>query len=101
MNTVHTGELLHTRPNRGEPTRLSASDLRDLLHNPDSWVTDTAAEQVIGICRASLRRLRHERRGPRYVKHAGSIRYKVAWLLEYLNARTVETVDSAKPPEAA
>ncbi len=81
--------------------RLTPAELQEIVSDPNRWVSDTIAEPVVGIPRASLRRLRHEGRGPRYVKCGASVRYKVAWLQEYLTARIVETRDSARPQETA
>ena len=79
---------------RSATIRLSAAELREIVSDPNRWVQDTIAEYVIGTPAATLRRLRHEGRGPRYVKDGASVRYKIAWLLEYIHERTVETLDS-------
>lgn len=83
-----------------EAIRLSLAELEAIVSDPNKWVSDTIAEHVIGTPAATLRRLRHEGRGPKYVKDGASCRYKVAWLLEYSAQRTVETADS-RPKEAA
>lgn len=97
MNGMATRECRHHAPLRPEQdAKLTATELRQLTETPDCWVSDTVAEFIVGIPKASLRRLRHEGRGPRYVKHASSVKYKVAWLLEYLATRVVETRDSQR-----
>ncbi len=71
-----------------------------MLADPNRWVKDTIAENITGTPAATLRRLRHEGRGPRYMKDGTSVRYKVAWLLEYVAQRTIDTKDT-RPQEVA
>lgn len=101
MNTLHATEAADKSPIRAEHVwSLSSAELQSILADPNRWVRDAIAEHITGIPRASLRRLRHEGRGPRYVKVGSSVRYKVAWLQEFITERIVETSDS-KPLEAA
>ncbi len=94
MNTMLTGAHVSHRHVRVEQVRLTPDELQQIVSDPNRWVTDTIAAQVTGIPRGSLRRFRHENRGPRYLKSSTSVRYKVAWLLEFVEARIVETSDS-------
>lgn len=86
-----------------ESTRetLSSDPRTHSVHDQNRYVSDVVASEITGIPFPTLRRWRHERRGPRYVKVGGSVRYKVAWLNEYMAQRVVETRDSARPQEAA
>ena len=79
---------------------LSPAELEAIISDPNRWVQDTIAELIVGTPRATLRRLRHEGRGPRYMKDGVSCRYKVSWLLEYIAERVVEPRDS-QPREVA
>jgi hypothetical protein len=85
-------------------TRLSSLELREIIGDPNRYVSDVIAALIAGIPVGTLRRWRHEGRGPRYVKCGASrnagVRYRVAWLLEYMDPRIVETNDT-RPPEAA
>jgi len=106
MNRMLTDAHASCDRARVEHVRLSADELRQIVSDPNRWVSDTIASQVTGIPRGSLRRFRHENRGPRYAKsssnlRSGSVRYKVAWLLEYIERCIVETSDSQQPQEAA
>lgn len=79
---------------------LSPAELQALVEDPNRWVQDLVAAEITGIPAASLRRLRFEGKGPRYAKVGNSVRYQIAWLLEFIAARVVETSDTAKaqPP---
>ncbi len=101
MHTLHTAECADNTSRQSATERLSATELEAIVGDPHMWISDTLAQHVIGIPRASLRRLRHEGRGPRYAKCGSSVRYKVAWLLEYIAERVVETRDSKKREAAA
>jgi predicted DNA-binding transcriptional regulator AlpA len=101
MNKVTTGECQRNRAERADEIRLSPAERNAIIDDRNRWVSDTLAEHVTGIPRASLRRLRHEGRGPRYVKTGSSVRYKIAWLLEYIDQRTVETRDTARSQEVS
>jgi hypothetical protein len=94
MNTLQLSATGSAPSLSGANERLSRSELEAIVSDPNRWVKDTIAEVVTGIPCATLRRLRHEGRGPRYVKTNASVRYKVAWLLEYIEQRIVETSDS-------
>jgi hypothetical protein len=77
---------------------LSRSEIEEIVSNPDQWVADTVAALITGIPRGTLRRFRAEGRGPRYRKTGRSVRYKVAWLLEYIAQTTVETSETGPRP---
>lgn len=80
--------------------QLSSADAREMLGNPNRFISDRVAEQITGIPVATLRRWRYEGRGPRYVKIGSSVRYNVTWLLDFLMERVVETRDSKQPHAA-
>jgi hypothetical protein len=94
MTKVTTGEGQRNRAQRADEIRLSAAELNAIIENRNGWVSDTIAQHVTGIPRDTLRRLRHEGRGPRYVKTGWSVRYKIAWLIEYMEHHIVETRDT-------
>jgi excisionase family DNA binding protein len=62
----------------------------------ETFVPDTVAAPLLGLTAPTLRRWRHEGRGPRYCKVGSSVRYKVADLEEFISKRIVETRDSAR-----
>src|SRR3954452_19090985 len=99
MNKGSTGECRRNRAEGADEIRLSPAERNAIIDDRNRWVSDTVAQHVTGIPRATLRRLRHEGRGPRYVKTGWSVRYKIAWLLEYIEQRTVETRDTAPEQE--
>ena len=78
--------------------------MREIIADPSRYVSDVIAALIAGIPVGTLRRWRHEGRGPGYVEcgasRNASVRYKVAWLLEHMAQRIVETKDS-QPQEAA
>jgi hypothetical protein len=67
-----------------------STDLQHLLESPLRFVSDRVAEYITGIPVATLRRWRYESRGPRYAKVGSSVRYRVSWLLEFMNAKVIE-----------
>lgn len=100
MSTLNASECARKATKSAERHRLSSKELAEIVGNPNLFVQDTVADQITGVPSASLRRYRHEGRGPKFVRTGFSCRYKVAWLLEWLNERIVETRDSA-PREVA
>jgi hypothetical protein len=82
---------MHTQKTtlRGQET-LSNPDLQAVAANPDRLVPDRIAGEIVGISVATLRRWRYEGRGPRYAKVGSSVRYKISWLLEFVDAGMVE-----------
>lgn len=76
---------------------LSPAELQALLEDPNRFVSDNIAAEVIGIPVGSLRRWRFESRGPRYAKIGACVRYRVAWLQEFIAQRVVETRESCGP----
>jgi hypothetical protein len=76
--------------------RLTRKQLEEIIADPNKWVPDSIAELITEIPRGTLRRYRHEGRGPRYVKSGASVRYRVEWLLEFLAQHTVETRESVQ-----
>lgn len=81
---------------RAESAKLSAAEIQRLLQNTGVYVSDAIGAQLIGIPVSSLRRWRHEGRGPKYSKIGASVRYKVEWLLQYLEQNIVETSDTLR-----
>ncbi|WP_369913880.1 helix-turn-helix transcriptional regulator [Xanthomonas sp. NCPPB 3005] len=60
---------------------------RDRMKVPD-------AAKHLGVSVSTLDKMRHEGRGPRYLKIGGRIFYRVADLDAYIDASVVETIDS-------
>jgi hypothetical protein len=76
----------------------SRAELEEIIADPNRWVAEIPASQIMGIPRGTLRRFRMHGRGPRYRKVGGAVRYKVTWLLEYIAQTTVETSESGPTP---
>ena len=59
---------------------LSAAELEEALKDrfQERFVPDTVAVPLIGTTPATLRRWRHEGRGPRYARIGSNIRYQIA-----------------------
>jgi hypothetical protein len=74
---------------------LVREELDSLSMSPHSFVSDRVAAEIIGSTPSTMRRWRYEERGPRYVKCGSTVRYRVSWLKEFLDAHTVETRDSS------
>lgn len=100
MKALHTTESEVKTQKRSKAARLSPDELRGIVSDPEAWVLDAVAEQIIGIPAATLCRWRFEDRGPKYAKLGDRCRYKVRWLLEYLDERIVETRESRRPEVA-
>ena len=81
---------------------LSAAELEQALKNrfQERFVADTVAAPLIGTTPATLRRWRHEGRGPRYARIGSNIRYKIAWLDDFVVQRVIETRDSGGSRES-
>jgi predicted DNA-binding transcriptional regulator AlpA len=79
---------------------LSPTERSELLQDPNRFVSDRVAAQILGMPWPTLRRWRHEGRGPKYSKQGSSVRYRIAWLQEYITAHVVETRDSLQLGEA-
>lgn len=52
------------------------------------------ASEYLGCSQMTLARMRHEGRGPRYVKLGGRVFYRKADLDAYVEAGVIETTDS-------
>ncbi|WIH05522.1 helix-turn-helix domain-containing protein [Xanthomonas translucens pv. graminis] len=52
------------------------------------------AASYLGLSNSTLEKMRHEGRGPRYVRLGGRVFYRRADLDQYLEAGVVETTDS-------
>jgi hypothetical protein len=59
-------------------------------YDPNSYVNDVKAAEIIGSKAQTLRNWRHERRGPVYHKRGRMVRYKVQDLLDYMIAGRVD-----------
>jgi hypothetical protein len=66
---------------------------RDTQPTPTT-IPEPDAADYIGMSRAYLRQARHQGRGPAYLQLGRPVRYRVADLDRFLNARRVETRDS-------
>lgn len=64
------------------------SEPRDGFISPAALTTDDAAA-YIGLAGQTLRQMRHEGRGPRYVRLGRTIRYRVVDLDAYLKKNLV------------
>jgi predicted DNA-binding transcriptional regulator AlpA len=60
-----------------------------------AFVPDTVAADLIGTTPATMRRWRHERRGPKYFKIGSLVRYAVGDIEDWADARIVEPMDVA------
>jgi predicted DNA-binding transcriptional regulator AlpA len=80
------------------PNKRRDWEPKEAIRAPSSetFIPDTIAATMIGLTAPTLRRWRHEGRGPRYCKVGSSVRYKVADLEEFISKRIVETRDSAR-----
>lgn len=54
------------------------------------------AADYLGLAKQTLNKMRHEGKGPRYLKIGGRVFYRLQDLDAYLNASTVETTDSRR-----
>lgn len=54
----------------------------------------TSAAEYLGISASTLEKMRHEGRGPRYLKLGGRVFYQVKDLDSYIQRSLVETTDS-------
>ncbi|RFF50168.1 helix-turn-helix transcriptional regulator [Xanthomonas campestris] len=52
------------------------------------------AAKYLGFSHSTLEKMRHEGRGPRYVKLGGRVFYRKADLDAYVEAAVIETTDS-------
>lgn len=66
-------------------------------YDPNSYVNDVKAAEIIGCKPQTLRNWRHLRKGPPYSKKGRMIRYLVKDLLDYM---TTGRVDPEGHPEA-
>ncbi|MDX6081142.1 helix-turn-helix domain-containing protein [Xanthomonas campestris pv. incanae] len=61
---------------------------------PTSRLKCPAAAAFLGLTASTLEKMRHEGRGPRYVKIGGRVFYRQSDLDAYLEASVVETTES-------
>jgi hypothetical protein len=102
MNNPQSRELASAALQNISKIKVSFGELEQIIRNQlrERYVPDTIAAALIGATPATMRRWRHEGRGPRYVKVSALCRYKVADLEDWLARRVIETRDS-QPDEAA
>jgi len=82
---------LQSTNEKNSPAEADESVRKELS---DRFVPDTIAAGLIGTTPATMRRWRHEGRGPRHARIGSNIRYKITWLEEFVAQRVVETRDS-------
>lgn len=68
-------------------SRTTASQAPRRLRGPD-------AAEYLGLSTSTLDKMRHEGRGPRYLKIGGRVFYRLEDLDSYINGTVVETTDS-------
>lgn len=61
---------------------------------PSSRLKGPEAAKYLGFSHSTLEKMRHEGRGPRYVKLGGRVFYRRADLDAYIEAAVIETADS-------
>jgi len=61
---------------------------------PGSRLKGPAAATYLGLSHSTLEKMRHEGRGPRYVKIGGRVFYRRTDLDAYIEGSVVETTDS-------
>jgi hypothetical protein len=59
-------------------------------YNPNSYVTDVIAADIIGCKVQTLRNWRYLRKGPPYTKKGRMIRYLVQDLLDYMSVDRID-----------
>jgi hypothetical protein len=59
-------------------------------YDPNSYVSDVKAAEIMGCAPQSLRNWRHLSRGPVYTKRGRMVRYRVQDLLDYMNAGRID-----------
>ncbi|MCD0280470.1 helix-turn-helix domain-containing protein [Xanthomonas melonis] len=71
------------------------SDQVERVHPPErERMSVPDAARYMGMSKSTMDKMRHEGRGPRYLKIGGRIFYRVSDLDAYLEAAVVETTDS-------
>lgn len=60
------------------------------LYDPNSYVPDVKAAEIIGSAAQTLRNWRHLGKGPPYTKKGRMIRYRVQDLYDYMNAGRID-----------
>ena len=55
-------------------------------YDPNSYVPDVKAAEIIGSTAQTMRNWRFQRRGPTYVKKGRMVRYRVQDLLDFMES---------------
>ena len=58
------------------------------------------AAEFLGCSRALLRRMRREKRGPKWTRIGRLVRYSAEWLAEYIEAHAEEPTKKLRPSDA-
>jgi predicted DNA-binding transcriptional regulator AlpA len=64
--------------------------------NTPEILNERQVQEIYGFSIPYLRRTRHERRGPRFLKVGKLVRYRRSDIEAYLAAHTVETTDATR-----
>lgn len=63
-------------------------------------MTETQVAEMLGVSDRCLQAWRYRRRGPRYVRAVGCVRYRARDVEQWLDDRVVETQDDQDREEA-
>jgi hypothetical protein len=64
--------------------------LVEVFMQPEQFVNDVRASEILCCSVQTLRNYRHLGRGPAYFKRGRMVRYKVADLLDFMNAGRID-----------
>lgn len=67
---------------------------KNLAETATSRLTGEQASKYLGISVSTLEKMRHEGRGPRFLRLGRRVQYRKADLDLYVESRVVETTDS-------
>ena len=72
---------------------MKTSNQRRIImsHEHPQYINESQVAEMTGISLSTLRNQRFERRGMPYHKISRSVRYKLTDVVEYMDARRVET----------
>lgn len=73
---------------------MKKSSASDLAAGMKDRMTVSAAAEHIGLSPSTLNKMRHEGRGPRYMRLGNRVMYRRQDLDAYLDSAVVETADS-------
>jgi hypothetical protein len=66
----------------------------DMSYDPNTYVNDIKAAEMMGCAPQSLRNWRHLGRGPAYSKRGRMVRYRVQDLLDYMASGRIDPESS-------